>query len=61
MYGARAQFRGLQKPVLKAIMRNESPVLVVIGTSVGKTLLFQILVMSVGSGITVVITLLVLL
>jgi superfamily II DNA or RNA helicase len=40
MYGAGAQFCGLQKPALKAIMRNESPVLVVIETSVGKTLLF---------------------
>jgi superfamily II DNA helicase RecQ len=61
MYGARAQFCGLQKPVLEAIIQNESPVLVVIRTSVGKTLLFQILAISVGSGITVVITLLVLL
>jgi superfamily II DNA helicase RecQ len=61
MYSAGAQFRGLQKPALKAIIRNESPVLVVIGTSVGKTLLFQILAMSVGSGTTVVIMLLVLL
>jgi superfamily II DNA helicase RecQ len=61
MYGARAQFRGLQKPVLEAIIRNESPVLVVIGTSVRKTLLFQILVISISSGTTVVITLLVLL
>jgi superfamily II DNA helicase RecQ len=61
MYGAKAQFCGLQKPVLKAIMRNESPVLVVIRTSVGKTLLFQILAISIGSGTTVVITLLVLL
>jgi RecQ family ATP-dependent DNA helicase len=56
MYGAGAQFRGLQKPALEAIMRNESPVLVVMGTSVGKTLLFQIPAMSVGSGTTVVIT-----
>ncbi|KAL5316178.1 hypothetical protein ACEPPN_017056 [Leptodophora sp. 'Broadleaf-Isolate-01'] len=37
-------------------MRNESPVLVVMGTSVGKTLLFQIPAMSVGSGTTVIIT-----
>jgi superfamily II DNA or RNA helicase len=40
MYGAGAQFRGLQKPALEAIMKNESPVLVVMGTSVGKTMLF---------------------
>jgi superfamily II DNA helicase RecQ len=42
-------------------MWNKSPVLVVIRTSVGKTLLFQILAMSVSSGTTVVITPLVLL
>jgi RecQ family ATP-dependent DNA helicase len=56
MYGAGAQFRGLQKPALEAIMKNESPVLVVMGTSVGKTMLFQIPAKSVSSGTTVVIT-----
>jgi superfamily II DNA helicase RecQ len=56
IYGAEARFRGLQKPVLEAIIRNESPVLVMMGTSVGKTLLFQIPAMSVGSSTTVVIT-----
>jgi superfamily II DNA helicase RecQ len=61
MYSAKAQFCGLQKPVLKTIIQNKSPVLVMIGTSVGKTLLFQILTISVSSGTTVVITLLVLL
>jgi superfamily II DNA helicase RecQ len=61
MYGAKAQFCGLQKPVLKAIIQNKSPVLVVIRTSVGKTLLFQILAISVGFGITVIIMLLILL
>jgi superfamily II DNA helicase RecQ len=59
MYSAGARFRGLQKPALEAIIRNKSPVLVMIGTSVGKTLLFQIPAISVGSGTTVVITLLV--
>jgi superfamily II DNA helicase RecQ len=61
MYSARAQFCGLQKPVLEAIIRNKSPVLVVIGTSVRKTLLFQILAINVGFSTTVVIMLLVLL
>jgi RecQ family ATP-dependent DNA helicase len=56
MYGPGARFRGLQQPALEAIMQNESPILVVMGTSVGKTMLFQIPAMSVGSGTTVVIT-----
>ena len=42
-------------------MKNESPVLVVIRTSVGKTMLFQIPAKSVRSRTTVVITPLVLL
>lgn len=54
--GEGAEFRGLQKAALEAIMRNESPVLVVMGTSVGKTMLFQIPAKSVDSGTTVVIT-----
>jgi superfamily II DNA helicase RecQ len=40
MMGEQAQFRGLQEPALEAIMRNESPILVVIGTRAGKSLLF---------------------
>ena len=42
MLGEQAQFRGLQEPALKAIMRNESPILVVMGTGAGKSLLFQL-------------------
>jgi superfamily II DNA helicase RecQ len=61
MYGTKAQFCGLQKPVLEAIIQNKSPILVIIRTNVEKTLLFQILAISVGSGTTVVIMLLVLL
>jgi superfamily II DNA helicase RecQ len=40
MLGEQAKFQGLQKPTLKAIMRNESLILVVIGTGAGKSLLF---------------------
>ena len=42
MLGEQAKFRGLQEPVLKAIMRNESPILVIMGTGAGKSLLFQL-------------------
>ncbi len=59
IYGVGAQFHGLQKPTLEAIIKNKSPVLVVMGTSVRKTMLFQILAKSVSSGTTVVISLLV--
>ncbi|OBT70931.1 hypothetical protein VF21_10100 [Pseudogymnoascus sp. 05NY08] len=59
MFGAGTQFRGLQKLALEAIMKHESPILVVMGTGVGKLMLFQIPAKSVSSGTTIVITLLV--
>lgn len=55
MLGDEAEFRGLQKPALEAIMKNKSPILVVIGTGAGKSLLFQLLARSQKSGTTVVI------
>jgi len=55
MLREQAKFRGLQEPALEAIMRNESPILVVIGTGAGKSLLFQLLAHSQKSGTTVVI------
>ena len=56
--GEQAKFRGLQELVLKAIIRNKSPILVIIGTGAGKSLLFQLLAHSQKSGTTVVIMLL---
>ncbi|OBT79273.1 hypothetical protein VF21_01965 [Pseudogymnoascus sp. 05NY08] len=56
MFGAGTQFRGLQKLALEAIMKHESPILVVMGTRVGKSMLFQIPAKSVSSGTTIVIT-----
>ena len=53
--GEQAQFRGLQESALKAIMRNESPILVIMGTGAGKSLLFQLPAHSQKSGTTVVI------
>jgi superfamily II DNA helicase RecQ len=57
MLGKQAQFWGLQEPALKAIMRNESPIFVVIGTGAGKSLLFlfQLLAHSQKSRTTIVI------
>lgn len=54
--GSEARFRGLQEPVLRAIMRHQSPILAVMATGEGKTLLFQLPARSAGSGTTVVIT-----
>jgi len=56
MFGSEAQFRGLQEPVLEAIMKHESPILAVMGTGVGKSLMFQLPAKSVDSGTTVVVT-----
>ncbi|OBT70707.1 hypothetical protein VF21_10274 [Pseudogymnoascus sp. 05NY08] len=56
MFGAGTQFCGLQKPALEVIMKHESPILVVMGTGVGKSMLFQILAKSVSSRTTIVIT-----
>jgi RecQ family ATP-dependent DNA helicase len=55
MLGEQAKFRGLQEPALEAIMRNESPILVVMGTGAGKSLLFQLPAHSQKSGTTVVV------
>jgi superfamily II DNA helicase RecQ len=40
MLGEQAEFRGLQELALKAIIRNKSLILVVIGTGASKSLLF---------------------
>jgi RecQ family ATP-dependent DNA helicase len=56
MYGDGAGFRGLQEPALRAIMKNKSPIVVVMGTGAGKSLLFMLPARSVGAGTTVVIT-----
>jgi superfamily II DNA helicase RecQ len=42
MLGKQAKFQGLQELALKAIIRGESPILVIIGTGAGKSLLFQL-------------------
>jgi superfamily II DNA helicase RecQ len=46
MLGKQAKFQGLQELALKAIIRNESPIIVIIGTGAGKSLLFQLLAYS---------------
>jgi RecQ family ATP-dependent DNA helicase len=56
MLGSEARFRGLQEPVLQAIMKHQSPIVAVMGTGVGKTLLFQLPAKSMSSGTTIVIS-----
>ncbi|KAH9203199.1 P-loop containing nucleoside triphosphate hydrolase protein [Leptodontidium sp. 2 PMI_412] len=50
MLGSEARFRGLQGHVLQAIMKHQSPILGVMATGVGKTLLFQLPAKSMHSG-----------
>ncbi len=56
MLGSEARFRGLQEPVLEAIMKHQSPILGVMATGVRKTLLFQLPAKSMQSGTTIVIS-----
>jgi superfamily II DNA helicase RecQ len=56
MLGSEGRFRGLQEPVLEAIMKHKSPILAVMATGVGKILLFQLPAKSMSSGTKVVIT-----
>jgi superfamily II DNA helicase RecQ len=49
-----AMFRSVQKPAMKAIMQGKSPVVVVMGTGAGKSVLFM-LPASVSSGVTIVV------
>ncbi|KAH9206593.1 hypothetical protein DL95DRAFT_315355, partial [Leptodontidium sp. 2 PMI_412] len=57
----KARFRELQEPILKAIIKHQSPILGVIATGVKKTLLFQLLTKNIHSSTTIIISLLVLL
>jgi superfamily II DNA helicase RecQ len=56
IYRDRAEFCGLQEPALWAIMKNKSPILVIMGTGAGKSLLFMLPAKSVSTRTTVVIT-----
>ena len=40
--GVGAQFRGMQEPVIQIIMRGESPIVSIMGTEAGKSLLFML-------------------
>jgi superfamily II DNA helicase RecQ len=56
MVGKGAQFRSVQKPALQAIMAQESPVVVVMGTGAGKSVLFMLPAYCAGGeGMTVVV------
>jgi superfamily II DNA helicase RecQ len=54
LIGDGATFRSVQKPAIQAIMQHKSPVVVVMGTGAGKSVLFM-LPASVSSGLTVVV------
>jgi hypothetical protein len=54
LLGHQAAFRSVQKPAIQAIMQHRSPVVAIMGTGAGKSILFM-LPASVSSGVTVVV------
>ena len=54
LVGDEAEFRGVQEPALEAIMQGHSPVVAIMGTGAGKSILFM-LPASVSNGVTVVV------
>ncbi|KAL6154871.1 hypothetical protein ACJQWK_00892 [Exserohilum turcicum] len=54
LLGCNAQFRSVQRPAMQAIMRYESPVVAIMGTRAGKSVLFM-LPASVSTKVTVVV------
>jgi superfamily II DNA helicase RecQ len=53
--GAGAKFRGKQKPAIDAIMQGQSPVMVIMGTGGGKSMLFMLPAAVVPGGTTIVV------
>ncbi|KAH5708161.1 hypothetical protein HBI18_241080 [Parastagonospora nodorum] len=54
LLGEEAQFRSVQKAAIQAILQHKSPVVVVMGTGAGKSILFM-LPASVSTGLTIVV------
>jgi superfamily II DNA helicase RecQ len=54
LLGEQATFRSVQKPAIQAIMQHKSPVVAIMGTGAGKSVLFM-LPASVSSGVTIVV------
>lgn len=55
MLGPGSQFRGLQEQAINAIMTGQSPILVVMGTGGGKSMMFMLPASSVSGGTTIVV------
>ena len=55
MLGPGAQFRGKQRPAIDAVMQGQSPVMVIMGTGGGKSMLFMLPAACSHGGCTVVI------
>jgi superfamily II DNA helicase RecQ len=53
--GEQAQFRGVQEDAIRAIMAGESPVVAVMGTGGGKSLLFMLPAFCSGGGVSVIV------
>lgn len=55
LYGDQARFRGRQQKAVDAIITNKSPIIVIIGTGMGKSLYFILLAASYPGGISIII------
>jgi superfamily II DNA helicase RecQ len=58
LLGEQAAFRSIQKPAIQAIIQHKSPVVAIISTEAGKSILFM-LPASISSRVTIVVVLLV--
>jgi superfamily II DNA helicase RecQ len=56
MMGSKVRSRGLQEPILRAIIRNHSSILAIMATGGGKSLLFMLPAYSISGGTTIIIT-----
>ena len=54
-YRVDAEFRGVQEEALRAIVQRRSPVVAVMGTSVGKSVLFMLPAVASRPGVTIVV------
>jgi superfamily II DNA helicase RecQ len=52
--GQGAQFRGCQRPVIEAMMQHKSPIMVIMGKGMGKSLTFMLSALT-STGVTVVV------
>ena len=55
LVGEQAEFRSIQKPALQAIMQQKSPVVCIMGTGAGKSILFMLPAIMQDTGTSIVV------